>query len=233
MKVSIIIPAYNEEKYIGNTLKSINNLDIDNWELEIIVVDAQSTDKTSAVSKSFGAKVINTSHRSIGFARQQGLLAASGEIVAFTDADTICSRDWLKMHMAALSQQNVVCSYGTYRVRDGKFPYYQVTNCFQPAIVALAYKLGIYLAGGQNIAARRKEALKIGGFDERLELLEDVDFVRSLSKVGKVAFLANCVVYSSGRRSKEGGKYFLRAGWADIKYFVFGIRTFQKFPDYR
>lgn len=233
MEASIVIPAYNEEKYIGRTLESIKRLDISQRDLEVIVVDADSTDETARLAKSSGAKVIDIPHRGIGFARQQGLLQAKGEIVAYTDADTIVSSDWLKKYIDAFSKQDVVCAYGTYRVRDGSFPYYQITNDLQPTLVALAYKLGIYLPGGQNIAARRKEALQAGGFDETLALLEDADFIKMMSKVGKIAFLPDCVVYSSGRRSKEGIKYFLRAGWADFKYFVLGQKTLQKFPDFR
>lgn len=75
--------------------------------------------------------------------------------------------------------------------------------------------------------------MEIGGFDETLALLEDADFAKRMERVGKVAFLPDCIVYSSGRRSEEGIKYFLRAGWADFEFFVLGKRRFKRFPDFR
>lgn len=234
MKISIVIPAYNEEKYIGRTLESVKKLDTNGWEVEVIVVNGDSTDKTAEVAKSFGARVLNEPHKGIGFARQQGLLAAQGEIVAFTDADTLLLADWLQKHMEVLMKEDAVLSFGTYRVSDGTFPYYHMTNFAQPHLVAAAYKfLGIYLAGGQNIVCKKEKALAIGGFDETLELLEDADFARRMKKEGKVVFLPDCVVISSGRRSREGVWYFLRAGWADFEFFVLGKRRFKKFPDFR
>jgi GT2 family glycosyltransferase len=131
------------------------------------------------------------------------------------------------------SDVKTVGAFGTYRVDGGSFPYYQVTNYLQPPTVALAYLLGIYLVGGQNMAVRRKEALQIGGFDENLAMLEDADMIKRMAKVGKIAFLADNIVLSSGRRTNEGWRYFLRAGWADVEFFLFGKKKFKKFPDYR
>jgi glycosyltransferase involved in cell wall biosynthesis len=233
MKISIVIPAFNEEKYIGRTLESVNKLDTGGREVEVVVVNGGSTDRTAEIAASYGAKVVNEPHKGIGFARQEGLKAAKGEIVVFTDADTIVPSDWLTKHINALTNNDYSCSYGTYRVDKGNFPYFQITNYIQPAIVALANRLGIFLAGGQNIGCRREKALKIGGFDEKLEQLEDADFVRRMKTVGKVVFLPNCVVLSSGRRSKEGWRYFLRAGWSDFRFFILGRRDFLKFPDFR
>lgn len=233
MNVSIVIPAYNEEKYIGRTLESVKQLETNEVDMEILVIDGGSTDQTARIARKLGAKVFTISHGSIGFARQQGILHSKGDIVAFTDADTIVPSDWLKKHIAALSADSTVCSYGTYRVDRGTFPYFQITNYLQPLIVSMAYRFGIFLAGGQNIACKRKEALTIGGFDKTLELLEDADFVKRMSRVGKVICLTNCIVLSSGRRSNEGWRYFIRAGIADFRFFILGKRDFLKFPDYR
>lgn len=233
MKISVVIPAFNEEKYLGKTLKSVKEADLPGHELEILVIDASSTDKTVEVAKSYDAKVLTELHKGIGFARQHGLMHATGEIVAYTDADTLVRRDWLVKYLNAFTDPKVVCAYGTYRVTDGKFPYYQTTNFLQPKVVSLYYKFGIYFAGGQNIAARRDAAIDAGGFDEKLEQMEDADFVTRMSKVGKIALLKDNIVYSSGRRSLEGWKYFLRAGITDFKFFILGKRDFLKFPDYR
>lgn len=169
--------------------------------------------------KSFGARVITLPRKGIGFAQQQGLKHTTGDIIAFTDADTILTSDWLQKHMGALTKEDVVLSFGSYRVSDGDFPYDHITNFIQPHLVAIVYKFGVPLAGGQNMACKKKAALAIGGFDETLELLEDADFAKRMKEVGKVVFLPDCIVLSSGRRSKEGIKYFLRVGWADFQFF--------------
>src|SRR4030066_446341 len=169
MKISVVIPAYNEEKYIGKTLDSVKKLKRGDFEVGMVVVNGGSTDRTAEVAQGLGARVLNEPHKGIGFARQHGLLHATGEIVCFTDADTIVSADWLLKYLEVFKDEKVVCAYSTYRVTDGKFPYFQTTNYLQPAVVALYYKLGIFFAGGQNIATRRDRAIDAGGFDEKME----------------------------------------------------------------
>jgi len=234
MKISIVIPAYNEEKYIGKTLESAKKLDTNGWDIEILVINGGSTDKTAEVARSCGARVVDEPHKGIGFARQEGLKHATGEIVFFTDADTIVPPDWLKKHIAALTKEDCVLSFGTFRLSDGNFPYYHVTNYIQPYSIALSYRLfKAPLAPGQNIACKKDAALKIGGFDEKLELLEDADFAMRMQRIGKVVFLPDCIVISSGRRSKEGWGYFLRNLWANINFYLLRRKKFKRFPVYR
>ena len=87
MKISVILPALNEEKNIAKVLKNIkenNNVD------EIIVVDNNSTDNTGNIAREMGAKVILCKKRGKGYAMEAGLEVAQGDIVAFVDAD-ICN----------------------------------------------------------------------------------------------------------------------------------------------
>ena len=100
-KVSIVIPAYNEEKYIGRLLASLQKLPLENI-LEIIVVDNCSVDKTkeivlSAVSFLPKLRLIDESRKGVAWARTRGVKESSGEIIAFLDADTYVSEKWLKM----------------------------------------------------------------------------------------------------------------------------------------
>ena len=78
---------------LPKTLASFKKLD--RQPDEIVVVDGGSTDKTAKVARKKGAKVITVEHRGIGYARDKGLLKATCDIVAFTDADTIVPHDWL------------------------------------------------------------------------------------------------------------------------------------------
>ena len=233
MKISIVIPAYNEEKYIGRTLESIKNLELERNELEILVVDADSTDKTEQIAHSFGARVIHEPHKSIGFARQQGLLNAKGEIIAFTDADTTVSSDWLLKHIAILNKPGVVLSLGVFRVYDGNFPYYQSMNYLLVPVMWISNQLfKVPMAVGQNMAFWKKRGLEIGGFNQDLKLAEDFDFAVRMKRLGRVIFSSSLIVSSSGRRSKEGWQFFVRNLRLFTKYFL-GDRKLSKFPDYR
>src|SRR3989338_4640659 len=177
MKISVVIPAYNEEKYIGRTLDSIKKLELSGNELELIVIDGDSKDKTPEIAKEHGAIVYHEPHKSIGFARQHGLKHATGEIVAYTDSDTIVPNDWLLKHLSVLKRKGVFLSLGVFRVYDGSFPYYHHINYMQIPIQRILNKFfNITLAVGQNMAVWREKALEIGGFNEDLKLMEDFDF---------------------------------------------------------
>lgn len=235
LKTSIVIPAYNEEKYIGKTLESINRLDVEkDWQVEVLVVNGGSTDKTAEVAKSYGARVKNEPHKGIGFARQHGIKHATGDIIAFTDADTIVPKNWLMRHVEELSKKNVSFTYGTFRVKDGKFPYYHYINYVQPYWLWILHHLfGNPIAAGQNLAFWRSKALKVGGFDENILLFEDIDFAIRMKSEGKVVFVPDIIVTSSGRRSDEGWGFFWRMTIVSFKYFFLGIRSLGGFKDYR
>jgi len=90
MKVSVIIPAYNEERYLPQTLKHISQALSDvPCRSEIIVVDNDSTDQTSRVAERFGAKVFRQSERGISKVRNTGAENSTGDILVFVDADTL------------------------------------------------------------------------------------------------------------------------------------------------
>lgn len=234
MKVSIVIPAYNEEKHFHTTLQSIKELDRGGNEVEIVVLDPGSTDKTSEVAKKYGARVVRIEHKTIGYARKQGIIQAKGDIVITSDADTILPKDWVIRHVAVLEKPGVVCSCGGFRFIDGQFPLYHFANYIQPFLIWLIYKiLNVVIATSQNIACWRDKALEIGGFNENIGVLEDVDFAIRMKKVGRVIYDPKIIIKCSGRRSKEGWKYFLRSGFALFKYAFLRKTNLGGFPDYR
>ncbi len=92
--VSVVIPAYNEEEYLPLCLQSIRRQDYPG-EYEVIAADNASEDKTARVALSWGAKLVYENKRSPACARQKGAEAATGEIIAFIDADTQAPTCWL------------------------------------------------------------------------------------------------------------------------------------------
>lgn len=231
MTISVVIPAYNEEKYLPLTLKSLQKLD--KLPDEVIVVDGDSTDKTPDVAKSFGAKVVHVPHRGIGFARQQGVLAAKSDIIAFTDSDTVVPTNWLTEIEKSLSRPGVSGVFGAFRVTDGRWFYKVIINVYQPILNQILYWFGIYMAAGQNIAFWRKLAEKAGGFPAEYKIAEDVEMAHRLKKVGKVIYRPDLIVRSSGRRGDEGFKFIFRGMKAFFIYFVLHKGDRVGFPDIR
>ncbi len=93
MRITVVIPAYNEEKNIGVCLRCI--LDQKRSAEEIIVVDNNSTDRTAEIARNFGARVVEERLKGIAHARNAGFDAATGDIIARTDADSCVPRDWI------------------------------------------------------------------------------------------------------------------------------------------
>src|ERR1039458_2768165 len=97
MKISLIICAYNEEKYIGRCLKSVLNHAPDNL-LEVLVVNNASTDKTAEIAARYpGVRVIDESSKGLTKARQRGLMEAKGDLLAFVDADSQMPQNWFSI----------------------------------------------------------------------------------------------------------------------------------------
>lgn len=231
MTISVVIPAYNEEKLLPATLKSLSVLE--RKPDEVIVVDASSTDKTAVIARKYGAKVITVPHYTIGYSREIGLEKASGDILAYTDADTVHPKDWLTKIEQTLTQPGVSCVFGTFRVPDGPWAYKFYINVIQPAANQLWYWAGIPMATGQNLAFWRKKALAVGGIPKNFKIAEDIEIARRLQKVGKVVLRQDLVVIASGRRGNEGWKLLFRIPKVFFLYFVFRKAHVVGFPDVR
>lgn len=207
MKISIVIPAYNEEKYIGDCLKSIMENRTDDF-LEVIVVDNASTDATAATAGKFpGVRVVSEPQKGLTRARQRGLAEAKGELVAYLDADTRMPPGWAATVQREFARRpDMVCL-------SGPFHYYDLP----PAKKALAEGLWAvtampvfwtigFMVLGANFVAKRGALLKIGGFDTTISFYgEDTNIAWRLSKVGKVKFSMGFYILGSGRRLLEEG----------------------------
>lgn len=231
MTISVVIPAYNEEKYIPATLASIKKLT--RKPDEVIIIDGGSTDRTREMAQKHGARVITVAHRGIGFARQKGLEAASGDIIAFTDSDTVVPPDWLSKIEETLSHPGVVATYGPYLVDFGWAPYVIFSNFIQPYIWLFLQFIGLPIAPGQNTAFIRKKGIEAGGYPIDFKAAEDIEMIRRLKTVGKVVYRFDNRVLSSGRRGNEG--------WAMITRMIKGLTLYYTtrkadtfdFPDIR
>ena len=209
--VSIVIPARNEETLLALCLKSLLEQDYVG-DYEIIVVDNASTDRTREIAASFGAKVVCEPSIGTGPARQRGLLEARGEIVAFTDADTIVPQRWLNTLVDYIRRSpRIVAVTGPYAFFDAgnvvqtvsyimNFMFINLDNAFR-----FVTKRGRTI-WGSNFAVRREVALEVGGFNTTVKYLgEDYDLSLRLKGKGKVGLLGALFVLTSARRLREQG----------------------------
>jgi glycosyltransferase involved in cell wall biosynthesis len=111
MRASVIIPCRNGERIVAEAVRSA--LSQAEPPLEVIVVDDASTDATSQAARSAGARVLRTEeHRNAGGARNIGIEASSGDVLAFLDADVVAPADWLARVRAALANDPRVVAVG-------------------------------------------------------------------------------------------------------------------------
>ncbi len=208
-KISIVIPAYNEAKYSGRCLKSIFKHG-HKYLYEVIVVDNASSDDTSLVAKSFPAvRVIREEIKGLNRAREVGLKAATGDIVAYLDADTEMPEGWLETVAAEFSENpKLACLSGPYQYYDVRFAD-KILIFFYWTLIAFPVYLVIgYMAVGGNFAARRSALEGIGGFDTSISFYgDDTNIARRLHKVGKVKFKLSFCMKTSGRRLAAQGLF--------------------------
>ncbi|HUD02472.1 MAG TPA: glycosyltransferase family 2 protein [Candidatus Paceibacterota bacterium] len=247
MKISFVIPAYNEEAYIGACLTSIQKelervrADVrprrSNIEAEVVVVNNASTDNTRALAQGFvGVRVVDEPHKGLVRARKAGFDATSGELVANIDADTIMPEGWLTTVLAEFAKNNnLVALSGPYRYYDlstWRRVQIQVFYVFTWALHAVNYyvlRAGAIVQGG-NFVIRRDAWERAGGFDTSIEFYgEDTDVAKRLSKVGLVVWTWRLPMYTSGRRlAKEGTLRMAFTYGANYFWMTFVGRPFSK-----
>jgi len=209
--VSVVIPAYNEENYLLSCLESIKKQDYAG-EYEVIVVDNASTDNTAKIALNWGAKVVDESKRSPACARQKGAEVATGDIIAFIDADTQAPAYWLSTFVSRFVREpETVSISGPYAYCDaGKFT--KITSYignFFSIITDQLFRKVLDKGGaiwGCNFAVRRSALLEVGGFDTSIKFYgEEYEFSLRLKSAGKGGIIPRLFVLTSARRLKRIG----------------------------
>lgn len=110
--ISVVIPVKNAERFLTQCLKSLNNLNYPKDKYEVIISDSSSKDKTREIAAQMGAKIVDASGESVCAGRNSGFKIAKGEIIAFSDADCIMDREWLKNCVRYFQDERVACVGG-------------------------------------------------------------------------------------------------------------------------
>jgi glycosyltransferase involved in cell wall biosynthesis len=199
-RLSVVVPARNEEAYIGALLETV--FAQDPAPDEVMVVDNGSKDATAAIARRLGARVIRVEEPGVHRARQAGLRAAQGEIVAQTDADCRVYPGWTAAILEAFADPEVVASYGPIELFEAPWPDRILARYGFPLFLRLTHALGQPNLSGANHAVLRQAALAVGGYDR--PFAEDVHLGLKLRGRGKIRYQPKQRVATSGRRLKGG-----------------------------
>jgi peptidoglycan/xylan/chitin deacetylase (PgdA/CDA1 family)/GT2 family glycosyltransferase len=235
MRVSVVIPAYNEEALLPACLASLRCQQFPG-EIEIIVVDNGSTDGTARIARSYGARVVTEPERGYSRALASGFAVASGEIIASTDADTAVPAFWISRLVREYAERPEVVAVGgeivfcdpNLRARlftRGLLPLLNRADRCRPE--------GPHLWGA-NFSVRRTAFDAAGGWNLDFNLQVDTELSERLRAYGRVVLLEDLPVYTSSRRWNHllGRSLFLYAtNFLSLQ--MRGRPLWRAFPDVR
>jgi glycosyltransferase involved in cell wall biosynthesis len=244
MRLSFVVPAYNEEAGLPACLESIVAQTRSLGDaVEIIVVNNASTDRTREVALRIpGVRVVDEPHKGLTFARQAGFLASTGDLIANVDADARLPPGWVARVLAEFERNPRLVTL------SGPLVYYDMSAAQRMVVrvffwaAKILYALNRYVlrhgavVQGGNFVLRRDALQKIGGFNTAIAFYgEDTDIARRMFPIGEVEFSLKLKIFSSGRRLLHEGvvrmglRYTLNYIWT-----MFGTRPFsEKYLDIR
>jgi O-antigen biosynthesis protein len=199
-RISVVVCAYNAEPTMRECLEGLRHVDYPDF--EVIVVDDGSTDRTAEVAQTYDVRLISTSNRGLSNARNTGLAASNGSIVAYLDSDAYPEPDWLKYLARAFANSTFVGIGGPNLAPPGLGA---LAECFDnapggPTHVLISDREAEHIPGC-NMAFRRDCLEAIGGFDPGLRVAgDDVDICWRLQERGwQLGFTAGAVVWHHRR----------------------------------
>ncbi|MFT4311010.1 MAG: glycosyltransferase [Candidatus Woesearchaeota archaeon] len=193
--ISVIIPAYNEEKNIVNCIKSVKASNYPQEKLEIIVVDDGSTDKTVKLAKKLGVKILKLNHKGKPNALNEGIKKSKHDFVLTIDADTVLDKDCIKNIVFPFKESDVGATTGTNKIqkKSNLLEYFQhveysYNNLIRKAF-SVVFKEGIWFYGA--VACYRKSVMEKINYFSQTSLTEDMDIlfkIQSINMKTKHAF---------------------------------------------
>jgi len=218
--LSFVVPAYNEENYLGDCLSSILAQTAGREHLvEIVVVNNASTDRTREIALRYpGVTVVDEPRKGLTFARQAGFLNTSGALIANVDADSRLTPGWIDRVLTAFANDSQLVAF------SGPFIYYDLTPTQRIGvrgfylIAWITYAINRYIlrvgsmVQGGNFVVSRAALERIGGFNLSISFYgEDTDIARRMSAIGDVLFTHDLKMFSSARRLKKEGMLTIAA----------------------
>ena len=193
MKLSVVVPAFNEEKLLAATLASIREA-TQGLDAELIVCDNNSTDRTAEIAREAGAKVVFEPVNQISRARNAGAAAAAGDWLVFIDADSFPDRN-------LFADLGTAIASGRY-VGGGAIVRFDEADGLARGAVSIwnAISRAMRWAAGSFVFCRADAFRAIGGFSTELYASEEIDFSRRLKRLGRFTILHRHPLRTSGRK---------------------------------
>jgi glycosyltransferase involved in cell wall biosynthesis len=211
LKLSVVVPAFNEEKLLGATLASIREAaQLPGWDLELIVCDNNSTDRTADIARAAGATVVPEPVNQISRARNAGAAQATGEWLVFVDADSQPSRE-LFLEMKELLDKGEI-------VGGGCTVQMEIDDVFAKTAVWIWNRVSRATgwAAGSFVFCRADAFRALGGFSEELYATEEIDLSRRLKRRGRMLILHRHPLATSGRKARL-------YSWRELLLLVFKV----------
>lgn len=212
-KISVIIPAWNEEKHIASAIRALKLQNYPRKDFEIIVVDNNSTDHTIKKAHDAGAdKVVKEHEQGTNMARNKGVEVAEGNILCFIDADCVPPHNWLSHIENNLKNPRYAATGGGYDygfkglLRKANLFYTGILFKNVPRIIQFIFrkKDGVIIAG--NFAIKKKTFIDIGKFPPIPFFGDDTAIaIEIVRKSGEIFFDPSLIVQTSPRRLKNQG----------------------------
>lgn len=207
--ISIVIPAYNEEEFIGACLNSITKQTVKPE--EVIVVDNNSTDATAEIAKQYDfVKLIHEKRQGLYFSRESGMAAAKGEILGRIDADTLLEPNWVHEVKSKFANYDTAALTGPVGYYDMPLP--KLSQYFDNLIRKTLVRSGYFFLAGANMAIRSRDwdLIKDELCNEK-DILEDIDIsTHLLLKNRPVLYDPEMIAAMSSRRFSDKPKDFFR-----------------------
>ena len=221
--ISVIVPVYQEEKILDDTLKVFTEELKHKYHFELIVSDGGSTDKTVAIAEKYADYVVKHTkpeRQTIAGGRNKGAEIAKGEALIFINGDTVPKDaeiffqfiyDWINDLNEYKDCPALACTVtiAPEIMRPIDKAFYAVHNNY----VRLLNLIGMGMGRGECQMVKKEAFLKVGGYNEVISAGEDFDLYTRLAKVGRIKFVKRIVVYESPRRFRKYGYFRIILSW--------------------
>lgn len=221
--ISVIIPAYNEEKYLPRCLKALQQQTYPKEKFAVIVVNNNSTDKTAEIAKTFGAHIILEKQQGHVYSLNTGLQSAKGEIFAITDSDTIVSHNWLAKLAKTFEDPKVVGVTGSVKLDLQSESLNSFLKKLYETFLRVNFAFNRPHTAGPNMAIRKSAFKKLKAVDTRYKISGDVEIGMRLRKHGKVKFEKQLNVTTSSRRFKRDFTGFMKDFYKYSSAYVYAV----------
>jgi glycosyltransferase involved in cell wall biosynthesis len=221
--LSVIIPTLNEQSGIEDTIRTIPKSYISNklgYEIEVIVVDGQSTDSTREIATRLGARVIIEKHRGYGRACKSGFAEAKGDIIVTLDADNTYPTESIPNYIEELNEKNlefITINRFSHLEKGAMSPTRMIGNKILTNLMRLLYSINVKDSQSGMWVMKRSFISQIRLYSDDMSLSEEIKIV----------------AFRFFRSAESDGRYYARAGNAKLRVIQDGWKNFKYLFQYK